>query len=220
MRIAEFGFWILLSVIGSYENMQVKTRKQRFKELQSFANKGLNACVIEFAEKYLSDFPKSGIAWFIYYEALNNLSKRKKAKLALQKAIEFVQNPEENLDWLYLQMGKLLEDSGKFGEAIDWYEKASLQNPSEATFHIYRGLVYFHQEKYEKADDILVEATKCSDGCIDEAFYKLGVVRMAKRDYQKAKICFEQSLEIDPKYKEAKQALKDVTQVLSMLEDK
>ncbi|HRH41520.1 MAG TPA: tetratricopeptide repeat protein [Pyrinomonadaceae bacterium] len=200
--------------------MKIKTRKQRLKELQSFANKGLNACVIELAEKYLIDFPKSGIAWFIYYEALRNLCNFEEAENALIKAIEFIQNPEENLSWLYLQMGELFEDSGKFLKAIEWFQKAHEANQNEATPLIYQGRMLLRTKKYNEAAETFLKATKCNDGCIDEAFYNLGVVCIAQRKYEEAKIYFKKALEIDPKYKEPKQQLKDVTQILAILINK
>lgn len=70
-------------------------------------------------------------------------------------------------------------------------------------------------ELYDKAAEILLSATKCSKGCIDEAFYNLGIVRIAQTKYKDASICFQKSLVIAPEYKEAKQQLKDVTQLFA-----
>lgn len=200
--------------------MKVKTRKQRYREIISAEDRNLNSCVIELAEKYLADFPDSQGAWSMYCYALYRVDRFKDAKKALFKTLELTKDTDENHSWLICKLGSIYEDSGHFHKAIDYFEKAHLSNPTEATFLIYKGVLLLRIGKFEKAGETLILATKCKEGCIDEAFYNLGVVRIAQKNYQEAQICFEKALEIDPKYKEAKPQLKDVTQVLSILENK
>jgi tetratricopeptide (TPR) repeat protein len=57
-------------------------------------------------------------------------------------------------------------------------------------------------------------ATRCKEGCIDEAFLNLGFVLRALERYSEARKCFQRALEIDPKYKEAKEALADIEGVM------
>ncbi len=198
--------------------MKLKTREQRYRELSKLADDELNASVIEYAENYLKDFPDSKGAWSIYSISLQNLSKVAEAKKALLKAIELYTESDENLAWLLNRMGHIYENSGNFPKAIEWYRKAHNHTPKEATFLIYLGLTFLHLGKYDEAEEALTEATQCKEGCIDEAFYNLGVVKMFQKKYEKAQEYFEKSLEIDPKYKEAKQQLKDVKKVLEVLE--
>lgn len=199
--------------------MKEKTRKQRYKEIVSAIDKDLNACVVELAENYLKDFPNSCGGWDMYSLALYRTDRFQEAKKALYKAIELVSdgNKQKSLGWLFCRMGHIYENSGHFHKAIEWYEKAHLANPQEATFLIYQGVIFLRKEKFDKAIEIFQKATKCNKGCIDEAFYNLGVAYLIQRNYSEAKSCFEKASEIDPKYKEAKQQLKDVTKVLGIL---
>jgi tetratricopeptide (TPR) repeat protein len=71
-------------------------------------------------------------------------------------------------------------------------------------------------EKFDEAAEVMLKATKCAEGCIDEAFYNLGVVRLIQKNYKEAISCFEKALEMDPKYKLAKQQLNDVKKALEI----
>ncbi len=200
--------------------MKAKTKKQRYNEITSAADKELNACVIELAKDYLKDFPDSQGAWSMYGFALYKIERFKDAKKAIIKTIDLTQETDSSFGWLLCRLGHIYEDSGHFHKAIEWYKKAHISNTSEATFLIYQGVMLLRIEKYEEAAKTLLEATKCNEGCIDEAFYNLGVVRMAQRNYTEAASCFEKAIEIDPKYKEAKQQLNDMKKVLAILETK
>ena len=199
--------------------MKEKTRKQRYSELSKLADQELNASVIEYAEKYLNDFPDSKAAWSIYSLSLKNLSKVAEAKKALLKAIELYTDSDENFPWLLNRMGHIYENSGNFPKAIEWYKKAHKHTPEEATFLIYLGLTFLHLGKFDEAEETLIKATKCKEGCIDEAFYNLGVTQMAQKKYEEALSNLKIARKIDPKYEEAKQAINDVKNALQILEN-
>jgi tetratricopeptide (TPR) repeat protein len=200
--------------------MNSKTRKQRFREIQSASIKELNACVIELAEPYLSEFPNSQGGWDLYSLALYKTDRFKNAKRALIKAIKLSNETANRYSWLLCRMGDIYESSGHFSKAIEWYNKAHNSNPNEATFLIFQGRMLLRTEKYDNAAEIFLKATECEAGCIDEAFYNLGVTRLIQKRYLEASVYFEKALEMDPKYKEAKQQLKDVTQVIAIVENK
>ncbi len=196
--------------------MKQKTRKQRYNEIVSADDEELNSCVIELAEVYLKDFPDSQGAWLMYSFALYKTDRFKEAKKALIKTIKLTEESDDNFSWLLCRMGRLYEDSGHFNKAIEWFVKANHINPSEATFLIYQGVMLLRTERFDEAAEIFLEATKCTKGCIDEAFYNLGVARITQRKYLEASQCFEKALEIDPKYNEAKKQLKDMKKVLEI----
>lgn len=196
--------------------MKQKTRKQRYRELSSLADKELNASVVEFAKNYLDDFPDSKGAWSMISDSLYRLSKMNEAKKALLKTINLRSDSGEHLGWLLCRMGNIYKDSGNFRKAIEWFKKAHDEIPQEATFLIYIGVTFLRIGKCDEAAESLAKAALCKEGCIDEAFYNLGVVRMAQERYEEASLCFDKALKIDPKYKEAKQALKDMKKVLEI----
>ena len=154
----------------------------------------------------------------MYGLALYKTDRLKAAKKALQKAIELLDdtNKAERLSWLFCRMGHIYESSGNLRIALEWHEKVHLANPKEATFLIFQGRVFLRKERFDEASKIFQKATKCKEGCIDEAFYNLGVTYLIQRNYRKAKLYFQKAKKIDPKYKEAKQQLKDVNNLLKI----
>lgn len=153
----------------------------------------------------------------MYSYALRNVDRFKDAKKALDRLLKLTGKSDDDISWYLCQMGRIYEDSGNFQKAIQWFDKANLANPEEATFLIYKGVMLLRLEKYDDSSEVLLKATHCSEGCIEEAFYNLGVVRIAQEKYEEAFICFEKALEIDSKYKEAKQQLKDMEKVLEIV---
>jgi tetratricopeptide (TPR) repeat protein len=61
-------------------------------------------------------------------------------------------------------------------------------------------------------------ATRCIEGRLDEAYFNLGLVLRAQESFREAKEAFEQALELDPHYGEARQALADVVAALQARE--
>ena len=59
-------------------------------------------------------------------------------------------------------------------------------------------------------------ATKCKEGAIDEAYYNLGVTLGALGRHKEALTCFEKAIDLDPKFKLAKHAAKDMRRVLEI----
>jgi tetratricopeptide (TPR) repeat protein len=202
--------------------MKAKTRNQKYNAIVSATEKNLNACVVELAESYLEDFPDSQGGWDMYSLALYRIDRLQDAKKAVLKAIKLLDDSDKRKrsSWLLHRLGHIYESSGNVRKAIEYYEKAHNSNRSEATFLIYKGIMLLRTEKFDEAADVLHKATECDEGCIDEAFYNLGVARLIQKSYKESQICFEKALKIDPKYKEAMQQLKDVKKVMEILEQK
>jgi len=158
----------------------------------------------------------------MYSLALYRIDRFKDAKKAVYKSIELIDEPnkQSRLAWLQSRMGDIYKDSGHFHKAIEWFQKAHNTNSSEATFLIYQGVMFLRIEKFEEAIETLQKATRCEKGCIDEAFYNLGVAYLIRKKFEESLKCFEKALQIDPKFKEAKQQLKDVKKVLEISQNK
>ncbi len=194
--------------------MKAKTRQQRFRELQAVVNQGLNACIIELAQDYLRDFPKHGVVWLDYGNALVDFARYKEARVAFLKAIKYIK--PEHLNFPYSYMGHLYENQGDYRRAAEWHEKASKANPETSDHLIFLGAALSKIGKLSEAERCFRKAIKCKKGMIDEAYYNLGVILEGRGKYKEALACFENALKIDPKYKLAKQAIKDMRRVLTI----
>lgn len=160
------------------------------------------------ARDFLKEFPEGGPAWKILGSALIDLARYPEAELALKKALSLC--PPEKL-WIPLtEMGHLCKARGDYNSAAAWYSQAIEAVPREASGHIYLGGVLAKSGRLREAEAAHRAATRCIEGCRDEAFLNLGLVLRAQERYEEAAECFERALELDPKYAAAKRALRDV----------
>jgi tetratricopeptide (TPR) repeat protein len=203
-----------MSAKNRIHRREAKSRKQRFRQLDSASNQGLNASTIELAERYLHDFPESGWAWFDYGRALIDFAQYKEAEAALKRASKLL--PSEHLRFVYSYLGHLYKRKGDYRKAANWYEKAVDLTPDNADCLNFLGAVFDDAGDLTNAARCFRQGTKCHQGAIDEAYYNLGCIFGAERKYDKALVCFDRALEIDPKYKVAKQAKKDMKKVLEI----
>ena len=194
--------------------MKPKTRQQRFRELVSMWNQDLFAGVIESAKDYLRDFPNHDLVRLYYAIALYELARYEEAKKNLWQLIK--ECDPEHLPYLYSQMGHLHKKKGEFKKAADWYRKAVKIANREAGYLIFLGAVLALDGKLSEAEACHRQATKCKTGDFSEAYLNLGYVLRAREKYKQALSCFEKALELDPKYKEAKQAIKDINKVFEL----
>jgi tetratricopeptide (TPR) repeat protein len=198
--------------------MKPKTRKQRFRELEALWNQGLVASVIESARAYLKDFPNHSLARLYYGISLYELARYDEAKRVFLQVIK--ECDAEHLGYLYSCMGHLYKRKGVFHKAAEWYRKAVKVSGREAGYLIFLGAVLALDGKLAEAEACHRRAIKCRTGDFSEAYLNLGYVLRAQEKHRQALRCFEKALELDPKYKEARQAKKDVKKVLELQQGK
>lgn len=177
-----------------------------------------HATVIVLCEEFLAVRTRHVGAWSVFSQSLLAVGKLSEALKAVDKTISLLRRRSEPefLPWQFCRKGHVFREQGDYRSAIRWYSRASKVDPGEATFLIFAGLLHFKLGAYGKAVKTLTLATECSEGATDEAYYNLGVVRIAEGEYEKARSCFEQALAIDPKYAIAKKRLADVTSALRL----
>ncbi|MEO7299776.1 MAG: tetratricopeptide repeat protein [Verrucomicrobiota bacterium] len=99
-------------------------------------------------------------------------------------------------------------------EAEKMFMRAHRLDADEATYLIYAGSAAFRRGDLSKAKKLATKATKCSKGCIDEAFFNLGGYLLSARRYKEAANCYLKALKIDNNYEIAKKRLEDVELIL------
>ena len=188
--------------------------KAQVRDIQRFDDRDMVACTLESSRRYLAAHPKS---WFIlYYHAssLHRMARYTESLAALRRAARLC--APTHLCLIYSRVGKIHDDRGALGLAERWYRRAIAQSPSKAGNYIFLGAFLARTGRLQEAEAVHRRATRCKKGCIDEAFLNLGLVLRALERYSDARKCFQRALEIDPKYKEARDALSDVEQVIEL----
>jgi tetratricopeptide (TPR) repeat protein len=187
----------------------------RWNRIRAAYQADLPALTVARARVFLKERPECGPAWKVLGSALLDLARHREGEEALRQAISLC--PPEKL-WIPLsEMGYLHKARGDYKRAAVWYRRAIEAVPEEASGYIYLGGVFAKAGRLDRAEAAHRAATRCKDGCRDEAFLNLGLVLRAQERYEEAAECLEEALKLDPKSTAAKKALRDVRHTLRFL---
>ena len=108
----------------------------------------------------------------------------------------------------YESLGKREDAEAEYKKAIHAYKKYFEDNPDDAEAHYALGQTYAKLDQYSDAIREYREATKLKEDDPD-MYYDLGVAYTKLAQYDAAASAFSKSLEIDPDYYRAQDALDD-----------
>lgn len=122
----------------------------------------------------------------------------------IRAAVERVKADPEN-PALNVQAGNILFDSGRFSEAIPYYQKALSREPNNPDVIVDLGVCYFNLEDYPKAQEQFERALKIDPRHIN-ALYNLGVVAVQFKEINKLIEYWGRLREIAPNSPQAQRA--------------
>ena len=192
------------------------TRKRRFEEVRKADEDEMSYYRLVLARDLIKDYPDYSPAYIQYAIGLVEMARYEEARSALEEAIKHC--PENKLHIPYSQLGYLYEAKGEVEKAVEWFKKCIMLKPQDADYHSNIGRILAKQGKFKEAEECYRIAIECPEGCVDEVYLNLGYVLRAQEMFTEALECFEKALELDPEYKAAQLALKDVKTVISYLE--
>ncbi|MDQ3621122.1 MAG: tetratricopeptide repeat protein [Verrucomicrobiota bacterium] len=164
-------------------------------------------------EEILEKDPDHGPTLIRYASNLIALAQYQDAAKALSRAESVV--PRKWVHLVLAQHGHLLEHKGNFVDAQAKFLEAHEHDPDDATYLIYAGSVAFRCGDISGAEQFARKAIKCTEGCIDEAYFNLGGYLLSQKRYAEARDCYLQALAIDRDYRLAKARLTDVERILN-----
>ncbi|NIS38567.1 tetratricopeptide repeat protein, partial [Candidatus Saccharibacteria bacterium] len=113
---------------------------------------------------------------------------------------------------LNTKMGNLLFDSGKYSEAIPYYQKSIQLQPNNPDVIVDLGVCYFNLEQYEKAKEQFELAYQIDSQHVN-ALYNLGVVSIQLGEVNKLIKYWGELRDIAPNSQQAQRA----TQILNQI---
>jgi tetratricopeptide (TPR) repeat protein len=175
------------------------------------------ACQLETARRYTRAFPKRSDGWIVLADGLGGVARYPEAQVALRQAAQFI--PENRRWFLAVQWGHLYREKRDEKRAEAWYRRALALHPSTGT-HIFVGATLAKQGRFAEAmrhhQRAIALAKDPKADAADEAYYNLGLILRAREKYAQAATALKQALRIDPKYKLAREALKDVEEAIRL----
>lgn len=191
-----------------------QSRASRYRRLRRFSDGPFPALTIRYGRRYLADYPWHGPAWMLVGIALVELARYEEAEQAFAKAIDLC--PMHKRQIPFSQMGHLFREAGDYDQAAAWYRRAIEADPDDATYHIFLGAVLAKQGRLLEAEDVHRTAIACVEGCIDEAYLNLGFILRARERFAEAADCFREAIRLDPNYRPARRALRDVERCIKL----
>ena len=198
--------------------MRRPSQSHSYEQMKRASDSECPALAVRLARRHLARFPDDFLAWHFLGERLVDLARYEEAEQAFGKLLEYLP-PEKKWRASY-SMGRLFREAGNYERSIEWYRKAIDAEPDEATSYIFLGAVLAKQGRLLEAQEVHRTATQCPRGCIDEAWHNLGLILRAREDFDEAAQCFREAIRLDPDYREAKRALRDVERCLRLKRDK
>jgi tetratricopeptide (TPR) repeat protein len=194
-------------------------RQARFHRVRAAHNAGLSALTILRARRYLDSCPGEDpldyFVWFWLGESLAESGRYGEAEEALTRALQLCPAGRERLP--LCEMGHLEGRRGEYERAAGWFRKAIEAAPRHAAGYIYLGAVLSLRGRLREAEEVHRTAIEtCYEGCLDEAFLNLGLVLRFQERFEEAAECFREAIRLDPGYRHARRALRDVERCLRM----
>lgn len=175
------------------------------------------ATIIVLGDRLLAQSPADGPVLYRVGDALSAMRQYGLAEHYLNAALKIA--PESKRHVVLWRLGNLCERRGEFEKAIEYFNAAACDEPDDATYYIFQGSLLAKLGRLEEAEAMHRRATSCSEGCIDEAYYNLGLIYRSQRRFDDARNCLEIALEIDPEYQEALKVLQDVHKAIRLMDD-
>jgi tetratricopeptide (TPR) repeat protein len=139
--------------------------------------------------------PKTGIFWLLLGDDLTSLLRFDEAEDALKRGLELT--PADKRRNAYSLLGHLADAVGDSSRAEEWYKMAIDNAPRNASGYIYLGALYASLCRMDDAENMHRQGAMCSDGCVDEAYFNLGLVLRAQGRLGEAKECFERAIALE-----------------------
>ncbi len=192
------------------------TQHQSYRRIPAADKKELTALVVELIEDHLSRFPNDRFAMIWYAMAKIQFHQYAQAEKLLRHAITLSKGDGRLVRLASIEMGHLYREKGAFKKATLWYQRGMQSDPKYGDGYNFLGLVAFKGGHLDQAETFYRKAIKCPAHSIDESYFNLGGILLAKGRYQEAIKCYRKAIEIDPKYTIAKKRLKDALLALQL----
>jgi tetratricopeptide (TPR) repeat protein len=114
----------------------------------------------------------------------------------------------QNFATSYYGLGVYYTEKGDHDKALKEYEKVLKLEPQMPGVHNNIGNIYYEKGDRERAIKEYKEEIRLFPGHAKRAYYNLGTIYLESGKYEEAKMYLSNALNIDPDYKEAKDALK------------
>ena len=156
----------------------------QWREINRVFDQNMSASTALLTRRLLADQPADGFGWLYLGASAGQLSRYTESIGALQRAERLL--PASKRAYVYYYFGQLYERKARARFAARWYGKASKLCPCNAGYGIMLGSVLHMAGRSREATMVLRRATRCEEGCREEAYYALACALVGLEEFQGA----------------------------------
>ena len=156
--------------------------------------------------------PGASVGWLLRGKSLSLLGRPKEALASLHTALKKTKGRYRKN--VYIEFGHCYLNAHMPKNAKKWFSRAIREFPGHASAYIYLADLESSLGHLDVAEKLLQRATTCVDGCIEEAWFNLGVSHAARGELKFAATALQRAMKIDPAYREASKLKKQVDVLL------
>lgn len=195
-------------------------RPARFERIRAAHKAGLSALTILRARHYLDrcrgEDPLDHFVWIWLGRSLAEIGRHDEAEQALFEALRLCPEGRDRIP--LCEMGDLHGRRGDYKRASGWLRRAIEAAPRHAAGYIDLGSILSLQGRLREAEEIYRTAIEtCYEGCLGEVFLNLGLVLRAEERFDEAAASLREAIRLDPSYREARHAVRDVERCIRKL---
>lgn len=157
--------------------------------------------------------PSESIGWLLRGTSLSILGQRREALSALQLALRLAKGRTRRA--IYCEIGHTYTRALMPNNARKWFGRAIAEFPDHASSYVYFGSLEDSLGCHETAARLFGRATECAEGCVEEAWFNLGISHARRGELKAAVAALQRALNIDPAYREALKYKKQINRLLA-----
>jgi tetratricopeptide (TPR) repeat protein len=193
--------------------MESAGERQLWRQAMDAYNNDRPAEALAHVRRYNQLHAENVWGWVLRASLLVDLARYDEARSALAQAFRIA--PTDARKKLFSQVGRIYDHKGDYRRAILWFRRATKVDPQTTTW-IFLGAALAKLGRLSEAEQCHRNAIALDTDCVDEAYFNLGLILRAKERYQEALTCFENAIHLDPQYRVAKTAKRDVAAALRL----
>jgi Flp pilus assembly protein TadD len=197
--------------------MKLRSSDQLRIALRAAKDKNHATEMLVVAEAGAVQFPRDEFWLGEYAEQLHNVGRSSEAEEQLLKAHTIFVNSATRY-WTEIQLGLVLRDVGRYGEAEHWFRRAVESAPTKTGPYVYLAGHYARTERFADACEVL-RTGLTAQGDRDEVYLNLALNLRALGDFKGAIESLWRALEISPTYEVARETLDDISAALAFIEE-
>ncbi len=111
----------------------------------------------------------------------------------------------------------ICKQQGRYRAAAAWFGRAATLEPEIADHWTGQGACEARRGQFAEAEGVLRQATRCTGGALEDAWYTLGLVLRSQERFNEAADCFNLALKLKPGNEVAELTLTDVRKAMDFL---